>query len=156
MHQGQADIRRASPLRSSHPATFFCGDLSWNNFYGHSLPATIQEGQLSVTGGRMCRSPGKLPRRLAQEQCGQVNRPLRKWSEKCQRAIKHQHNTTQQAGWHYLTNHGTSGMSHEPLLASKPMTALCSYLYIINLNIIILKLDSENAFSWNIVWHKKN
>ena len=28
-----------------------CGDWSWNNFYGHSLPL-IQEGQL--TGKRMC------------------------------------------------------------------------------------------------------
>ena len=35
-----------------------------------SLPL-IQEGQLSVTGERMCtKDTGKLPRRLAREQCG--------------------------------------------------------------------------------------
>ena len=35
-----------------------------------SLPL-IQEGQLSVTGERMCTNDtGKLPRRLAREQCG--------------------------------------------------------------------------------------
>ena len=27
---------------------------SWNIFYGHSLPSTIQEGQLTVSGERMC------------------------------------------------------------------------------------------------------
>ena len=35
-------------------ATFFCGDWSWNIFCGHSLPSLIQEGQLSVSGERMC------------------------------------------------------------------------------------------------------
>ena len=38
-------------------------------FYILSLPL-IQEEQLLVTGERMCTSIGKLPRRLAQEQCG--------------------------------------------------------------------------------------
>ena len=27
-------------VRSLGPATFFCGDWSWNHFYGHSLPTT--------------------------------------------------------------------------------------------------------------------
>ena len=35
-------------------ATFFHGDWSWNIFYGHSLLLLIQEGQLSVSGERMC------------------------------------------------------------------------------------------------------
>ena len=39
------------------PATFFCGDWSWNIFYGHSLPL-IQGGQLSVSGERMCTNTG--------------------------------------------------------------------------------------------------
>ena len=33
----------------------------------------IQEEQLSVTGERMCTNTGKLPRRLAQGQCGKGN-----------------------------------------------------------------------------------
>ena len=35
------------------PATYFRGDLSWDNFYGHSIPL-IQEGQLLVSGESMC------------------------------------------------------------------------------------------------------
>ena len=49
--------------------------LSWR--LGHEKLSTailplplIQEEQLSVTGERMCTNTGKLPRRLAQEQCG--------------------------------------------------------------------------------------
>ena len=49
--------------------------LSWR--LGHENISTailplplIQEEQLSVTGERMCISTGKLPKRLAQEQCG--------------------------------------------------------------------------------------
>ena len=36
---------------------YFCGDWSWNNFYGHSPPFRwiIQEGLLSVTSKSMCR-----------------------------------------------------------------------------------------------------
>ena len=49
--------------------------LSWS--LGHENISTailhlplIQEEQLSVTGERICTKSGKLPRRLAQEQCG--------------------------------------------------------------------------------------
>ena len=49
--------------------------LSWR--LGHENISTailplpmIQEEQLSVTCERMCTNTGKLPRRLAQEQCG--------------------------------------------------------------------------------------
>ena len=43
---------RVQPLPRS--ATFFRGDWSWNIFYGHSFLLLIQEGQLSVSGERMC------------------------------------------------------------------------------------------------------
>ena len=36
------------------PATYFRGDLSRNNFYGHPPLALIQEGQLLVSGESMC------------------------------------------------------------------------------------------------------
>ena len=38
------------------PVPYFCGDWSWNNFYGHSPPFhwIIQEGLLSVTSESMC------------------------------------------------------------------------------------------------------
>ena len=38
------------------PVPYFCGDWSWNNFYGHSPPFRwfIQEGLLSVTSESMC------------------------------------------------------------------------------------------------------
>ena len=30
-----------SRVRSSGPATFFRGDLSWNHFYGHAFPSAV-------------------------------------------------------------------------------------------------------------------
>ena len=45
--------------------------LSWRLGHKNILPLPlIQEEQLSVTGERSALSTGKLPRRLAQEQCG--------------------------------------------------------------------------------------
>ena len=41
----------------------------------------IQEEHLSVTGERMC--TGKLPRRLAQEQCDKCNQPRPKRPKMC-------------------------------------------------------------------------
>ena len=48
--------------------------LDWT---GHEIVSTailflplIQEGELSVTGERICISTGKLPTRLVQDQCG--------------------------------------------------------------------------------------
>ena len=46
--------------RSSRPATFFRGDWSWNNYCGHSTLQLIQEGQLLVTGERMCTKYWKI------------------------------------------------------------------------------------------------
>ena len=43
-----------SRVGSSGPATFFFGDGSRNHFYGHSLPSTDSNRELSVTGERMC------------------------------------------------------------------------------------------------------
>ena len=46
LHLIKADVARSDArapgmrwlqIRSSRPATFFCGDWSWNNFYGHAL-----------------------------------------------------------------------------------------------------------------------
>ena len=48
---GDRRSRVQPPPRS---ATFFRRDWLWNIFYGHSLPSLIQEGQLSVSGERMC------------------------------------------------------------------------------------------------------
>ena len=59
-----------SRVRSSRPETFFRGDWSWNNFfYGHSLPSA--DSRKVVLMSKECAlSTDKLPRRLAQEQCG--------------------------------------------------------------------------------------
>ena len=43
--------RRSRVWPPPRSATFFCGDRSWNIFYGHSLPSA---GQLSVSGERIC------------------------------------------------------------------------------------------------------
>ena len=40
-----------TPTRS---ASFFCGDWSWNIFYSFLSHQLIQEGQMSVSGERMC------------------------------------------------------------------------------------------------------
>ena len=48
------ETRRSRVQPPSRSATFFRGDWSWIIFYGHSLPPLIQEGQLSVSGKRMC------------------------------------------------------------------------------------------------------
>ena len=50
---------------------FFCGDWSWNICYHLSLPL-IQEGQLSVSGGRLCTSTGSVLREPVQEKCGWI------------------------------------------------------------------------------------
>ena len=60
-----------SRVRSSRPATFFRGDWSWNNFYGYSLPsANSRRAVVSYWRNKCALSTGKLPSRLAQEQCG--------------------------------------------------------------------------------------
>ena len=48
------ETRRSRVRPPPRSATFFRGDWSWNIFYGHSLPSAVQEGQLSVSGERMC------------------------------------------------------------------------------------------------------
>ena len=61
-----------SRIRSSRPANILRRRLVMKKKSTTilSLPL-IQEGQLSVTGERMCTNgTGKLPRRLAREQCG--------------------------------------------------------------------------------------
>ena len=70
----QSDARpvlRRSRVRSSHPATFFCGDWSRNNFYSHSLPsADSRRAVVSYWRKNVHEVPlstCKLPRRLAQE-----------------------------------------------------------------------------------------
>ena len=64
-------VLRRSRVRSSRPATFFCGDWSRNNFYGHSLPsADSRRAVVSYWRKNVHEVPlstGKLPRRLAQE-----------------------------------------------------------------------------------------
>ena len=64
-------------MRPVADSTFTSGTNSWEEI-GHEKNSTtitslplIQEGQLSVTGERMCTNDtGKLPIRLAREQCG--------------------------------------------------------------------------------------
>ena len=48
-------VSRRSRVRSSRPAHSFVEIWSWKKVYAPSLPsADVQEGQLSVTGERMC------------------------------------------------------------------------------------------------------
>ena len=70
-------VARAQAWHASGPKfdTHIWQILSWR--LGHEKISTailplqlIQEEQLSVTSERMSLSTGKLPRRLAQEQCG--------------------------------------------------------------------------------------
>ena len=49
----QLETRRSRIWPPPRWVTFFRGDWSWNIFYSHSL-LLIQEGQLSVSGERMC------------------------------------------------------------------------------------------------------
>ena len=53
-------------------STLTSGTHSWEEIGHENISTTIiKEGQLSVTGKRMCTNDtGKLPRRLAREQCG--------------------------------------------------------------------------------------
>ena len=63
---------QADPSSIPTSGTFFRGDMK--NVSTAILPLPlIQEGQLSVTGEKCAVSTGKLPRRLAQEQCGKGN-----------------------------------------------------------------------------------
>ena len=66
---------------------------------GHAIISTaipsiplIQEGQCQLLIKECALSTGKLPKRLAKDQCGYVNWPRPKWLEKCRRAVKHEHN----------------------------------------------------------------
>ena len=54
--QSGASLTANQVVACSSPglATYFHGDLSWNNFYGHSPLLLIQEGQRSVSGESMC------------------------------------------------------------------------------------------------------
>ena len=61
---------QAAPSSIPTSGTFFGGDLVMKTFSAAILPLPlIQEEQWSVTG-ECAVSTGKLPRRLAQEQCG--------------------------------------------------------------------------------------
>ena len=54
--QSGASLTANQGVAGSSPglATYFRGDLSWNNFFGHSPLPLIQEGQMSVSGESMC------------------------------------------------------------------------------------------------------
>ena len=55
-HRCVSDCRSRGREFDPGPVPYFCGDWSWNNFYGHSPPFRwfIQEGLLSVTSESMC------------------------------------------------------------------------------------------------------
>ena len=68
---------RPPGMRPVADSTLTFGTLSWEEIGREKVSTTIislpliQEGQLSVIGERMCTNDtGKLPRRLAQKQCG--------------------------------------------------------------------------------------
>ena len=68
---------RPPGMRPFADSTLTSGTHSWEEISHEKVSTTIislsliQEGQLSVTGERMCTNDtGKLPRRLAREQCG--------------------------------------------------------------------------------------
>ena len=79
---------RQSQVRSSRSSYSFVEIWSWKNSTTILSLLPIQEGQLSVTAKECALSTAKLPRRLAQEQCGKTNRPCLKWPKMCQRAVK--------------------------------------------------------------------
>ena len=52
----ESDCRSGGREFDPGPVPYFCGDWSWNNYYGHSpsFGWIIQEGLLSVTSESMC------------------------------------------------------------------------------------------------------
>ena len=68
---------RRSRVRSSRQAHSFVEIWQWKNYTATLILPLIQEGQVSVTGERMCinLSTSKLTRWLAEEQYGYVNWP---------------------------------------------------------------------------------
>ena len=74
---------------------------SWKKqIYDHSQPFRwFKKGSCQLLVKDWALSTGKLPRRLAKEQCGWVNWPRPKWPKMYRRAIKHQHNQPASVRW---------------------------------------------------------
>ena len=86
---------QAAPSSIPTSGTFFRGDLVMKTFLRpFSLFRWFKKSICQLLAKECALSTGKLPRRLAQEQCGLVNWPRPKWSKICRRAVKQKSNET--------------------------------------------------------------
>ena len=86
---------QAAPSSIPTSGTFFCGDLVMKTFLRPiSLFRWFKKSSRQLLAKECAISTGKLPRRLAQEQCGKVNWPRPKWPKMCWRAVKQKSNQT--------------------------------------------------------------
>ena len=86
---------QAAPSSIPTSGTFFRGDLFMKIFLRpFSLFRWFKKSSCQLLAKECALSTGKLPRRLAQEQCGLVNWPRPKWPKMCRRAVKQKSNQT--------------------------------------------------------------
>ena len=86
---------QAAPSSIPTSGTFFRGDLVMKTFLRpFSFFHWFKKSSCQLLAKECALSTGKLPRRLGQEQCGQVNWPLPKWPRMCWRAVKQKSNQT--------------------------------------------------------------
>ena len=81
-----------SRVRSSRPAIFFCGDWSWNNFYGHCVPSSDPRRAVVSYWRKnvhqvLVNSLGCLPRNSVDSLIERAQNDLKS-------ALKHQHNNS--------------------------------------------------------------
>ena len=84
---------QVAPCSIPTTGTFFRGDFVLKKFlWPFSLFRWFKNSSCQLLAKECAGSTGKLPRRLAQEQCGKGNWPLSKWPEMCWRAVKKKSN----------------------------------------------------------------
>ena len=84
---------QAAPSSIPTSGTFFRGDLVMKTFLRpFSLFPWFKKSSCQLLAKECALSTGKLPRRLAREQCGKVNWPRPKWPIMCWRAVKQKSN----------------------------------------------------------------
>ena len=87
---------QAAPSSIPTSGTFFRGDLVMKNFLRpFTLFRWFKKSTCQLLATDCALSTGKLPRRLAQEQCGLGNWPRLKWPKICWRAVKQISNQNQ-------------------------------------------------------------
>ena len=86
---------QAAPSSIPMSGTFFRGNLVMKTFLRpFSLFHWFKKSSCQLLAKECALSTGKLPRRLAQEQCGYVNWLRPKWPKMCWRAVKQKSNQT--------------------------------------------------------------